>query len=104
MSDATYPDGPSLLLAYVNDFEERHPEGFILESTGGFAHQVGEQGSPHLGDYRVPRPQRNGLLVLEGWVEFEQDDLALVGEWRPLSFHELNLLRHGGQVFPEDGE
>jgi hypothetical protein len=104
MTDTTFPNGPSLLLAYVTDFEERHPEGFILESTGGFAYVIGEQGSCHLGDYEVPRPPRDGLLVLEGWVEYEREDFPLVGGWRPLSFHELNILRHGGRLFQEDPE
>jgi hypothetical protein len=105
MTDMTYPNGPSLLLAYVTDFEHRHPEGLILESTGGFAHQrFAEQGSVHLEDYKVTRPPRNGLLVLDGWVDWEPDDHGLVGEWRPLSFHELNILRHGGRLFQEEDE
>jgi hypothetical protein len=104
MTDTTFPNGPSLLLVYVTDFQERHPDGFILESTGGFAYQISEQGSCHLGDYKVPRPPRNGLLVLDGWMDFEPEDHAIVGEWRPLSFHELNILRHGGRLFQEDSE
>jgi hypothetical protein len=101
MTDMMPPNGPSWLIAYVTDCQRQHPEGLILEASNGFKHEQEEVGSIQLADHTIPEPPRNGLLVLDGWVDFYEEGSVFRGEWRMLSFAELTRLRFGAQVIFE---